>query len=84
MTDQTPAGTPTTYEVPGTLDGPAIRFHGRKRHAVPPHVIDAVREAAQAVLDHYTRVGTPCGHEPSPADENRCALMICRHSVRTQ
>lgn len=72
------------YEVPASLDGPGIRFHGRKRHdRVPEHVFDAIKDAAQAVLDNYTRVGTPCGHEPSPADENRCAIMICRHSVRT-
>lgn len=86
MTDQSPAGAPTvtTYEVPGSLDGPGIRFHGHRRHpAIPSHVFQAIREAAQVVLDNYTRVGTPCGHEPHPADENRCAIMICQHSVRT-
>lgn len=72
-----------SYEVPATLDGPAVRFRGRKRHAVPSHVMDAIRDAAQAVIDNYTRVGTPCGHAPSPADVNRCAVMICRHSTRT-
>lgn len=81
MTDQR---SETTYEVPAVLDGPGIRFRGRKRHpAVPSHVFDAIRNAAQAVLDNYTRVGTPCGHEPSPADANRCAIMICAHSVRS-
>lgn len=77
-----PAPAPVTYEVPGTIDGPAVRLHGRKRHPVPEHVMSAIRDAAQRVLDNYTRVGTPCGHAPSPSDENRCAVMICQHSVR--
>lgn len=73
----------TSYEVPATLDGPGIKFHGaRRRDNVPQHVRQAIRDAAQAVLDNYTRVGTPCGHEPSTADENRCAVMICQHSTR--
>lgn len=67
------------YEPPASLDGPGIRFHGHKRHQVPPHVWQAIRDAAQRVLDNYTRVGTPCGHAPSSAGENHCAVMICPH-----
>lgn len=67
------------YEVPATLDGPGIRFHGRREHEVPPHVWQAIRDAAQRVLDNYTRVGTPCGHAPSPPGSNHCGVMICPH-----
>lgn len=76
------ARTTEGYDVSASLDGPGIRFHGVKRHDVPPHVWQAIRDAALAVLDNYTRIGTPCGHQPSPADENRCAVMICRYSTR--
>lgn len=65
------------YEPPATLDGPGIRFHGHRRHPVPKHVWQAIRDAAQRVLDNYTRVGTPCGHVPWRAGENHCAVMIC-------
>lgn len=67
------------YEVPASLDGPGIRFHGYRRHEVPPHVWQAIKGAAQRVLDNYTRVGTPCGHAPWRTGENHCAVMICPH-----
>lgn len=70
------------YEVPASLDGPGIRFHGHRRHEVPAHVWQAIRDAAWRVLENYTQVGTPCGHAPSPTDENRCSVMICAHSTR--
>lgn len=69
------------YEVHATLDGPGIRFHGRRRHSVPPHVWQAIKDAGQRVLDNYTRVGTPCGHAPWRTGENHCAVMICTHAL---
>lgn len=66
-----------SYEVPASLDGPGIRFHGVRRHRVPEHVWQAIRDAGQRVLDNYTRVGTPCGHTPSPVGANHCKVMIC-------
>lgn len=67
------------YEVPASLDGPGIRFHGHREHEIPPHVWQAIRDAAQRVLDNYTRVGTPCGHAPAHEGLNHCAVMICPH-----
>lgn len=67
------------YEVPASLDGPGIRFHGHREHEVPPHVWQAIRDAAQRVLDNYTRVGTPCGHVPAHEGLNHCAVMVCPH-----
>lgn len=67
------------YEPPATLDGPGVRFHGHQRHQIPKHVWQAIRDAAQRVLDNYTRVGTPCGHAPWREGENYCAVMICPH-----
>lgn len=67
------------YEVPASLDGPGIRFHGHREHEMPPHVWQAIRDAAQRVLDNYTRVGTPCGHSPAHEGLNHCAVMICPH-----
>jgi hypothetical protein len=70
------------YEIAATLEDLGIRFHGIRRRQMPPHVYRAIHDAGQRVLDNYTRVGTACGHEPSPTDENRCAVMICDQSTR--